>query len=510
MAGFPELTLRVLKDAQVCWRKAWHRRRGKITRNVQSADKLQEHYSTNFRNRVYKIYEEKGLHMIDPDSTKEDSISQTLNILNKRESPARFVANGMLKSDNFHYLGVCDLMERVEDEGEVKWRIGVFRAGKIKENKIRSEMRLGYLWVIAEAMGINVDGVFMVSVNPNYTLNSKEELTERVDVSTESLGKRRKFAIELREAQNKTGPDTPIPEAKAIPHCKKCELFEECVGKGLERSVWDLPRISGRQLELIVEEEDLDLLKVSPRHLTPFQTKHLQAVKEKKPVVDILKLSSDLKNIAGPPYYYLDFEHMQTVIPNFDGHKPFEQIITQFSLHISKAHLPNDNCPITLSHSQYLSDGSHGSLQTLVQKLVEVCDKSDGAVIVYSSSESTQIRRLIERYPHLGEGLTRLLERIVDLQKILKNSVVHPEFRGRGSLKVVLPALIPEYQGRYESLAISDGAQAVLAFEKMLSEETGIDEKDRLGKDLIEYCALDTKALVALHSRLIQLANPDT
>jgi len=60
----------------------------------------------------------------------------------------------------------------------------------------------------------------------------------------------------------------------------------------------------------------------------------------------------------------------------------------------------------------------------------------------------------------------------VDLEKVIKDYVAHPLFRGRTSLKVTLPVLVPAYKTRYAALAVSNGADAATAFERLASPDT--------------------------------------
>ena len=60
----------------------------------------------------------------------------------------------------------------------------------------------------------------------------------------------------------------------------------------------------------------------------------------------------------------------------------------------------------------------------------------------------------------------------VDLEKVIKDNVAHPLFRGRTSLKVTLPVLVPSYKTRYAALTVSNGADAATAFERLASPDT--------------------------------------
>ena len=54
----------------------------------------------------------------------------------------------------------------------------------------------------------------------------------------------------------------------------------------------------------------------------------------------------------------------------------------------------------------------------------------------------------------------------------------------------------------YKNLNISKGDQASERWEKMISEYTSEKEKEEIKKDLLEYCKLDTWAMVEIYKFL--------
>lgn len=65
------------------------------------------------------------------------------------------------------------------------------------------------------------------------------------------------------------------------------------------------------------------------------------------------------------------------------------------------------------------------------------------------------------------------------------------------SIKYVLPALVPEFVKAYKEL---DGVPAMNAFANMSRMEEG--EKSKMRTALIEYCKLDTLAMVKILKKL--------
>jgi DNA-directed RNA polymerase subunit F len=74
-----------------------------------------------------------------------------------------------------------------------------------------------------------------------------------------------------------------------------------------------------------------------------------------------------------------------------------------------------------------------------------------------------------------------------------------PEMKGSYSIKQVLPAVAPGFS--YDNMAIGDGGSASMAFTSLFTEAD--PEKIRTTReDLLEYCKLDTLAMVEILSVL--------
>ena len=84
---------------------------------------------------------------------------------------------------------------------------------------------------------------------------------------------------------------------------------------------------------------------------------------------------------------------------------------------------------------------------------------------MYSGFEATVIKQLARRFPNLSDDLTALVDRIVDLEKIISRSFYHPEFHGRTSIKTTLPVLVKDLS--YDDLRIKDGDTAMAIFADM-------------------------------------------
>lgn len=83
-----------------------------------------------------------------------------------------------------------------------------------------------------------------------------------------------------------------------------------------------------------------------------------------------------------------------------------------------------------------------------------------------------------------------------------QKSVYYPEMRGSYSIKKVLPALVPELS--YSTLNIQEGGTASSTYANLHKEEDPAKVK-QVRKDLLDYCEMDTYAMVKILEKLYDL-----
>ena len=125
-------------------------------------------------------------------------------------------------------------------------------------------------------------------------------------------------------------------------------------------------------------------------------------------------------------------------------------------------------------------------------------------LVVYSGYEKRMIRELPAAVPDLAP-LAELESKLFDLLPVVRNNVYHPDFKGSFSLKAILNPLVPELT--YDDLVIVDGQVASVEIARLLFVAHKIPEaeRDRVRRDLLEYCKRDTWATVKLVERLREL-----
>ena len=78
-----------------------------------------------------------------------------------------------------------------------------------------------------------------------------------------------------------------------------------------------------------------------------------------------------------------------------------------------------------------------------------------------------------------------IVDRLVDLEELVRKYVAHPACYGSSSLKSVLPAFVPSLS--YDGLAIQEGQTAAMEYEAFARGESDGCEK-ALFSNLREYC----------------------
>ncbi len=106
--------------------------------------------------------------------------------------------------------------------------------------------------------------------------------------------------------------------------------------------------------------------------------------------------------------------------------------------------------------------------------------------------------------PAFAPFFESLNERTFDLMEIFSNQhYVHPDFCGSCSIKKVLPVLIPTLS--HKKLTIHEGMAASLSWYRMFGPEKSVKEREETWGHLIEYCELDTFAMVEIFRYLTSL-----
>ena len=115
------------------------------------------------------------------------------------------------------------------------------------------------------------------------------------------------------------------------------------------------------------------------------------------------------------------------------------------------------------------------------------------------------IRALAALYADARERLLAVSQRMFDLLPVMKQYYYHPDMKGSWSIKNVLSCLVPEL--RYADLGeVQNGLMAQSAYLEITAGRLSAEQKQALVADMLQYCELDTYAMLAIVDRVCQLA----
>lgn len=283
-----------------------------------------------------------------------------------------------------------------------------------------------------------------------------------------------------------------VPQMDIGIHCTSpypCDFMGHCWKHIPDQSIFNIARLKGdKKFELygqgILRYED-----IPTGFLNEKQQMQVDCALNGETVIN-QEAISDFINRLEYPIYHLDFETINTAVPLFDGSRPYQQIPFQYSLHIEHA----DG---TVNHHEYLSETNGGDPRTgfINQLLRDIGNQ--GTVLVYNESfEKGVLNNLATFFPEHADEIRGIISRIDDLMIPFRNRWYYsPDMQGSYSIKYVLPALVQDLS--YADLNIQEGGTASSTFVAMLQGTfKGDVEQTRI--DLLDYCKLDTLAMVRI------------
>jgi len=412
------------------------------------------------------------------------ALEETEAALADETVPAVF--EGAFLIDNF--AARADVLER-KGQG---WHMVEVKSAANDRDEFIDDMV--YTTMVVGRCGLDVTRISLLLVSRDYRLGMPDEkLFVEMDHTDEVLQRVEELKPLWQEIEERTrAPEKPAP--RLIYECRQCELFGECVGKDVDNHVFNLPRLNKAKFSELAAL-GINRIEDIPEgfSLTEYQARVVNCVRSNEPFISE-SLKGELETIVWPAYY-LDFETVMTAIPLYPDIAPYTQISTQYSIH---------RCPevgLIDGHFEYLADPARDCREKLARNLINDLGE-EGSIFAYSNFERAIINGLARLFPDITDRLQSLTDRIVDLEAIIRRNYHHQGFGGSTSIKRVQPVLVPEMS--YKDLGIAEGDSASAAFAYMA---LGKDpEPETTKRNLLEYCKLDTLAMVRLHQCLAELA----
>ena len=356
-------------------------------------------------------------------------------------------------------------------------------------------------WVLRLA-GVKVRRCFLCLINPDFVRRGEIEPHEFF-VLHDLTPKVSKLSRRLDEDVSIMADTIALPQppdCQIGPYCDApyaCPIHDKCWDWLPEYNVLDLRRGKRKGFDLL--DRGITLLKDIPCdfELTDDQEIQKKTAVSGKPHTKRRSIAKFLSRLRYP-IHFLDFETFGTAVPLFDGVRPYQQIPFQFSLHI----LPNATAKP--EHIMFLAEGRGDPRLALMPKLRDSIG-SKGSIVAYNAGfELDRLKECCEAMPQFGNWVKGLKRRVVDLLDPFRSfAYYHPDQHGSASMKAVLPALTGK---GYEGLAIQEGNTASLEFLRVTFGDVTETERQRVRRELGEYCGLDTAGMIEIVEELERIA----
>ncbi len=367
---------------------------------------------------------------------------------------------------------------------------------------------LSFQCYVLRKLGYDVKKACLVHINNSYVRQGELDLQQlfTVEDMTELVagmdpGVERRINT-IREYMQNLEED--LPEMIGL-HCfnpYNCGFFKYCTKDLPKPNIFDVASLRKDKkfkcyYECIISFEEIwNSGAITGNHMKQVEFE----VKELPPEIDIPRIREFLDTLSYP-LYFLDFESFQPAVPLYDNSRPYEQIVFQYSLHYIEEQGGQ------LKHKEYLAYPGKDPRRALAEQLCADIPL-DVYTMAYSMSfEKMIIKGLAELYPDLKEHLMNIHGNMVDLMvPFQKKHYYSREMQGSYSIKKVLPALFPDDPALdYSNLeGVHNGGEASATFAAMATMNPAELEKWR--KHLLEYCKLDTLAMVKIWKKLKEVA----
>ncbi len=410
-----------------------------------------------------------------------EQIAQTRQLIDAGEQ--------VIYEASFAFEGIFVKVDILVKDGDA-WQIHEVKMGTSVKEVNCDDVAIQY-YVLTNC-GLTISESYLVHINNSYVRQGDidvQQLFVGEDVTDAAI--ERQAGLPELIACLRTTLAGSEPDIDIGPHCKdpyECDFIPYCWQHIPKNSIFDLKGRGIKKFDYyhrgIIKFEDLSL-----DDLHKAQRNQLEATLNQQDSINRVGVKEFLDTLWYP-LCHLDFETFDTPIPPFDGTRPYQKIPFQYSLHIQQSVGAE---PV---HTEYLVEPGNDPRRELAERLLAEIP-ADACVLTYNQAfEKGVLRNLAELFPDLADALKARVENVRDLMvPFRKRDLYRWQMRGSYSIKVVLPALVPDLS--YAGMAVADGMAAMRAYHKMCALDDPLALAG-LRRGLLEYCRLDTLAMVRI------------
>lgn len=407
---------------------------------------------------------------------------------------------------SFDFNGLYCAVDILHKEGD---GYAIYEVKSSTDVKDRYITDAAYQKYVLQKCGVNVVGTHIMTVNKHYVKRGAIDLQKLFNIDDgDRIAERiaeRSAEVEgtLAEAERvmSCNVEPPVAISERCGKPNECDFWRHCAAHLPKLSVFDIYAFRNKwecYNSGIITFDDVKNSGISLTHMQELQLRYASGVEDT--FIDRERIRKFLSELW-MPLYFLDFETMQLAVPRFDGTSPYQQIPFQYSLHFIEQ-VGDKPC-----HAEFLAPPVGDPRRAVAERLCSDIPEN-ACVLAYNKSvESGHIAKLAELFPDLGDKLTRIKEHIADMITPFKSGMYYKRAMGNSfSVKSVLPALFEgDPTADYHNLdGVQNGVEAMSVYPKM--RDMSPDELERVRRELLEYCSLDTFAMVRIYNELLRVS----
>ena len=391
------------------------------------------------------------------------------------------------------FISRSDILIRNEDSS-----LDIVDISSNTNPKHENYIDLAFQKFVIESTGFKVRNITILYINSNisHTFPIQPDFFFKISNATDKISYLEKEISDKTNYLVSTSKTKPLLNEKSCKSPKECKISPHCWNLTEDMNIFTLRESNETSKRLF--NNKIYYLRDIPDDTELNKVQKIQVECDRKGTVYIeAKEISDFLQKLKYPYYFLDFEAINPAIPLYPSTRAFQHIPFLFSLHIQ-----NENGSIENFHfiEEEGEDPRFGILKSLSNLIT-----TQGSIICYNDTiEKKCIKESASVFPDFLNWWNGIKDNFVDLSLPFKNfSYYNPLQSGSTSLKSVITPLTGI---NYSNLNIHDGSIANreylhLKLDQNISEKKRITVKD----DLIEYCKMDTFAMVEIIKKLKDL-----
>ena len=366
---------------------------------------------------------------------------------------------------------------------------------------------VAYQKYVLEHCGVKVTGVYTVVLNNQYVFDGTldlKQLFKVTDVSElielESRKVEKNLAVADRVLSCKDEPEIELSMACTEPYA--CGFFPYCTRNLPKPNVFDLygmkyaTKLRYYKQGILRFENLIDEPKIKNEKVL----RQMEfALSDRDVYLDKEQIRAFLDGLTYP-LYFLDFETIQPIVPQFVGTRPYQQIPFQYSLH----YIETEGGP--LLHKEFLAESCPDPRRALAEQLCSDIPENVCTLVYNQGFEKTQLKELAAAFPDLSEHLLNIRDHIADLLVLFRGGAYYTRAMGASfSIKSVLPAMFPNDPALdYHALeGVHNGGEAMTIFPQI--QFMTPEDRETTRRNLLKYCELDTLAMVKVWEGLVRL-----